>query len=154
MEQHSFLYRGVSEQLYEASHGVLRPKINIPFQSYATAGQRISFCGSGIVCGESAANEVVRHEFMRAGEPTSGISTTPHRSRAISYATHDGKYSRGYVFTIDRERLQAFRVREYIVSEIKPFPSVPEDDEVILVANDFGDLPDGIIISVELVHTS
>jgi hypothetical protein len=147
----NILYRGISERLYEETRGVLRPKVYKPFQSFATAGERISYCGSGIVCGESAANEVVRHEYMRSGEPTSGISTTPIFQRAVCYATHDGQYASGFIFTIDRNILSNYGVTQYIVKDIKPFPSVPEDEEVILVAHDFGDLPEGVILSVQRV---
>ena len=41
--------------------------------------------------------------------------------------------------------LKHFGVTAYVVREIVPMPSIPEDEEVILVAQDFGPLPKQII---------
>jgi hypothetical protein len=39
-------------------------------------------------------------------------------------------------------------VSEFVVNDIVPSPSVAEDDEVILVAGNFGALPSALIIEV------
>ncbi len=145
----SFLYRGVSESHYKKTNGKLTPKTSGIFSSYAQAGQQYAQAGSGIVAGLSAANEVVKHEYNQEGLPTSGISTTPYKDRAMFYATHEGKFSSGYIFKINRSLLNKHKIIEYIVSDIVPFPSVPEDDEVILVAQDSVAIPDEIIIAIE-----
>jgi hypothetical protein len=96
--------------------------------------------------GKNAENAVVHHQQHQAGYPTSGISTTPHFERALFYATEGGKHSVGYVYVIDTDRCREHGVSLYVVNDIVPQPSIPEDEEVILVASDFGALPPEIII--------
>jgi hypothetical protein len=103
--------------------------------------------------GESTNNAVIEHQQHQAGIPTSGISTTPHLSRAEFYATHGGKYSKGYVFVIDRALCEVLKVAEFVVNEIVPYPSVVEDDEVILVASDFGSLPKELIVEISEINS-
>jgi hypothetical protein len=74
--------------------------------------------------------------------------------RAIYYATHDGKYSFGYVYVIDETKCQSHKISVYKVKDIVPIPSVPEDDEVVLVASDFGELPRELIIEIKKVILS
>ena len=145
----SFLYRGVSEHHYTKTNGNLIPKTSRIFSSFAQAGQKYAQCGSGIVSGLSAANEVLRHEYNQEGIPTSGISTTPHKDRAKYYATNAGKFSSGYIFSINRSLLSKYNVLEYIVSDIVTFPSIPEDDEVIIVASKTIIIPNEVILSIE-----
>ncbi|MBT7618652.1 MAG: hypothetical protein HN590_15355 [Calditrichaeota bacterium] len=123
--------------------------MNDIFASYMQCGQEYAQCGSGMGCGLSAANEVVKHEFRQKGNPTSGISTTPHLVRAKVYATREGEYPSGHIFKIDRTKFSLYGVTEYIVSEIVPFPSIPEDEEIIIVASDFGPIPDEVITSID-----
>jgi len=94
---------------------------------------------------KSEQNAVLVHQLNQKGYPTSGISTTPKRDRAEHYATGGGKYERGFVFIIDRTMLDCFEIKQHVVSDQIPFPSIPEDEEVILVAKDYGNLPDGIV---------
>jgi len=148
-----YLYRGVSEDHFERTEGKLVPKLSTIFASYMQCGQEYAQAGSGMQAGLSAANEVVKHEFKQQGNPTSGISTTPHLYRAKFYATHGGKFSSGNIYKIDRSLLLIHDVFEYVVSEIVPFPSVPIDDEVILVLSDYGPIPDEVIILVDFFTT-
>ena len=145
----SFLYRGASELHYKKTNGKLIPKLSESFSSFVQTGQEYAQAGSGIVAGLSASNEVVKREYKQKGFSTSGISTTPHLHRARFYATHGGKFSSGYIYKIDRSLLHKYKVLEYVVSDIIPFPSVPEDEEVILVADDYSAIPDEIIISID-----
>jgi hypothetical protein len=140
-----YLYRGINEKLYETSKGVLYPKLNCPFNYIFKADYTIKGDGSA-TAGPSEKNAVLRHELRQEGFPTSGISTTPVFERAQYYATNGGKYSIGYVFKIDRNLFRKFGVKEYIVSEWIPHPSIPEDKEIILVAQDFGSLPIEVIV--------
>jgi hypothetical protein len=50
--------------------------------------------------------------------------------------------------------LAKYGVRELIVADWLPHPSVPEDAEVILVAADGGALPEGIFLGITEVGTS
>ena len=150
----SILYRGVSELHYKNTKGKLIPKENRIFSSFARAGQVYARAGSGIVAGLSAANEVVRHEYKQIGLSTSGISTTPHLNRAKFYATHGGEFSSGYIYIIERSKFCKYNILEYVVSDIIPFPSVPEDEEVILVAQDYYSFPDEIIATIEYFETT
>jgi hypothetical protein len=127
-------------------NGVLRPKTCKPFTAIPEYGR--AEWGNAF-WGESEENAVVEHQQDQAGFPTSGLSTTPHISRAIFYATHDGKYQRAYIYIINSARCKDFGVSEFIVNEIVPFPSVAEDDEVILVAHDGGNLPSLLIEEIQ-----
>jgi hypothetical protein len=77
---------------------------------------------------------------------TSGISTTPNYENAVRYATHKGQS--GYVYKIDRTMLDAHGVKEFPVDQHAVRPAIPCDHEVILVALDFGPLPDAIVVDV------
>lgn len=142
----SLLYRGVNPEMHAELNGVLRPKACKPFTATPEYG-RAEWVNA--FWGECEENAVVEHQQDQAGFPTSGLSTTPHISRAIFYATHDGKYPRAYIYIINRVRCKDFGVFEFIVNEIVPFPSVVEDDEVILVAHDGGNLPSLLIVEIQ-----
>ena len=49
---------------------------------------------------------------------------------------------------IDRVLLGDHGVREYVVRQLVTEPSVPEDDEVILVAAGGGELPGAVVVEV------
>ncbi len=145
-----FLYRGVSEVFFKINNGKLTPKQpGKRFASHTECGDETAQCGSSMTCGFSAYNEAVRHQFMQKGLPTSGISTTPNIERAKFYATKGGKYLSGHIYIIDRTKLSKFGVSEYIVNEIIPNPSIPEDNEVIIVAQDFKQIPKSVIIEIK-----
>jgi hypothetical protein len=48
---------------------------------------------------------------------------------------------------------QSFNVAEFVVNQIVPYPSIVDDDEVILVASDFGSLPRELIVEVREIGT-
>lgn len=147
-----FLYRGVSEELYQRLGGRLSPKRpNEKFSSYARAGQSHAACGSGVQCGESDLNSVILHQWNQAGIPTSGISASPLAERARFYALRGGQIDRGYVFKLSFDHLMKARVAIYKVNELVPHPAMPEDDEHVLVASDFGSIPESAIVSIEEV---
>lgn len=142
------LYRGINPDLHNQIAGELLPKDTRPFvrsPEYGRAEWGNSFWG------ECEANAVVEHQQHQAGYPTSGVSTTPHLNRAIFYATHGGKYSYGFVYVIDETLCQIHNVTIYVVKDIVPSPSIPEDDEIILVAHDFGMLPRALVIEIKNV---
>ena len=108
------LYRGVNPELHNQTAGELLPKNDRPFvrsPEYGRAEYGNSFWGK---CAENA---VVEHQLHQAGYPTSGVSTTPHLSRAIFYATQDGKYPNGFVYVIDESQCQIHNVTIHIVKE-------------------------------------
>jgi hypothetical protein len=139
------LYRGVNAEMYAATHGELCPKETKAFLKSPKFG--LAQWGNAF-WGENAENAVIEHQQHQVGHPTSGISTTPILERARFYATSGGKSPHGYVYIINVEVLASEGVTAYVVSDIVPMPSIPEDEEVILVANDFGALPKGIIIEL------
>jgi hypothetical protein len=87
----------------------------------------------------------LKHQLNQAGFPTSGISTTPIYDRAAFYALAGGQHQTGYVYKINRQALASHGVREFVVNEITTKPSVPEDQEVILVVPSGGGLPDALV---------
>jgi len=141
----SFLYRGINPDMHTELNGVLLPKVCRPFVA-SPEWDRAAW--DNAFWGESQENAVIEHQQHQAGFPTSGVSTTPHLPRAIFYATHGGKYSRAYIYIIDRSQCGVLGVSEFVVNDIVPSPSVAEDDEVILVAGNFGALPSALIIEV------
>jgi hypothetical protein len=141
----TLLYRGVSEELHVKLNGELRPKKCHIFSS--SPKWDISQWDK-VYWEESERNAVIEHQQNQVGYPTSGISTTPHIERAKFYATHGGKYSTGYIYVIDRAQCEELGIKVFIVNEVVPLPSVVIDDEVILVAKDFGVLPHSIIIEI------
>lgn len=140
------LYRGVSTSLYQKNGGKLLPKSIEPFIYQFHYGE--FKYGIGVRYGLCDVNAVILHQLDQAGFPTSGISTTPHLERAIYYATSGGKETTGYVYKLNRTILVSHGIKEFIVADFAVEPSIPEDDEVILVAPDFGELSDAVIIKI------
>ncbi|PKK90025.1 MAG: hypothetical protein CVV64_11940 [Candidatus Wallbacteria bacterium HGW-Wallbacteria-1] len=140
-----FLYRGISKQKFQADGETIIPKIiDSEFLYTFHCGEGI-YCGTGVGCGESRNNAVIRHQLNQEGYPTSGISTTPHFERAVLYATHNHTCE-GFVFKIDYEKLNSMGIEAFHVNEKTSNPSVPEDDEIILlVCQGGGPLPHEVI---------
>ncbi|MDI9434277.1 MAG: hypothetical protein QM570_21375 [Planctomycetota bacterium] len=142
-----YLYRGVNSDMYERTGGCLLPKvIGEPFERSIKYGQEFKY--GEITYGKSAKNAIVAHQRNSSAFPSSGVSTTPVFENAKAYALHNGRYAAGYVFRIDTELLETAGVRAYEVSEYAAKPAIPEDKEIILVAEDFGVLPRGIVVEV------
>ncbi|MCK4705045.1 MAG: hypothetical protein KAT90_06165 [Gammaproteobacteria bacterium] len=149
-----FLYRGVNANLYQKLNGKILPKpekAGQQFHSYVCAGAPHAVCGSGIVAGESVRNTVILHQWGQKGHPTSGVSSSPKKERAKFYALGDGN-TKGYIYTLSVNSLRKEGVMIYKVSEHATNPAVPEDDEHILVASDFGEIPTMAIVSIESVE--
>jgi hypothetical protein len=143
-----FLFRGVNPELHAHTRGLLVPKTFEPFRYVFHFGESVYF-GGGAVFGESEANAVLRHQQDQAGFPTSGVSMTPFFERAVVYARgRDAKYSSGFVYKVDPDLLPQFGVTAYVVADYAVKPSVPDDDEVILVSRDFRPLPHEIVVEV------
>lgn len=144
----AYLYRGVSFEYFEKTNGKLIPKSDNSFTHIFKYGERGLTYGSGATYGSSSKNAVLKHQYNQEGYPTSGVSTTLHIARAQFYATDGGKYKTGYIYKIDRNLLEANGVTEFIVADYVKMPSIPEDDEVILVEKNYGILPDEIIVEI------
>ncbi len=139
------VYRGVNAKHHKRLKGVLKPKESVPFIKGAKWDEAE---WDNAYWDKNYKNAVVTHQLHQAGLPTSGISTTPSIFRAIFYATHAGRYSDGYIYSIDLAKCCEHSVSIYYVTELVSHPSIPEDDEVILVAQDFGALPVEVIVDV------
>jgi hypothetical protein len=144
--EHQFLYRGVSVTLHRKNDGLLIPKATGPFAYEYHWGESGAAWG-GITWGASEHNAVVRHQVNQEGFPTSGLSTTPHLERARIYARGRDGQSPGYIYRIDRTNLAGHGVLEFVVAAYCT-PSVPEDDEVILVCGDGLPLPSELVVEV------
>lgn len=132
--------------MHQKLNGVLMPKTNHTFSTYPKFDLAE---WDNVFWDDSQENAVIEHQQHQAGYPTSGISTTPHLSRAKFYAFHNNKYSKAYIYVINRLLCESHGVSEFVVNNIVPKPSCPEDDEVILVANDFQALPSSLIIEIK-----
>lgn len=142
-----YLYRGVNLEMHVSNGGKLVPKASgKPFRSHAYWGD--AYWGDGSVWGESERNTVIQHQRDSSKHVTSGISTTPVYENAVRYAVHDGKYNSGVVYKIDTELLDAHSVTTYVVAEHATQPAILGDREIILVAQDFGVIPDEVVVEV------
>lgn len=142
-----FLFRGVSEAFHQANGGLLKPKLQGPF-TYEFHWDEPGFMwDSGVTWDSTPTNAVIRHQFNQEGFPTSGISTTPYFERAALYTRGRNGTSGGHVFKIDRKALQHHGVAEFVVSQYC-VPSIPEDDEVILVVPNGSHLPPEVIVGI------
>lgn len=131
--------------MHQRLNGSLAPKDNEEFKRSPEYGRAE---WGNATCGHNDTNAAIEHQQHQAGYPTSGISTTPIMGRAKVYATRDGQYDHGYIYVIDRNLCAEYEVSVYVVSEVVPKPYIPEDEEVILVASEFGALPTEIIVDV------
>jgi hypothetical protein len=142
-----YLYRGENPDMYESSGGRLIPKaFGEPFMRAIKYGQGFKY--GEITYGKSAKSAIVAHQKDSSAFPSSGVSTTPVFENAKAYALHKGKYKSGYVFKIDTERFESAGVTAWDVSKYAPTPAIPEDKEIILVAEDFGALPKDIVVEI------
>lgn len=144
-----FLFRGVSETFHQNNCGLLKAKLQGPFTYGFRWGEANLKWDSGVTWDSTPANAVIRHQLNQEGFPTSGISTTPDFERALFYARGRDGASAGYVFKIDRISLSAHGVKEFIVSQFCK-PSIPQDNEVILVVDSELHLPPAVV--VEVIH--
>jgi len=150
----TYIYRGVNPEMHEVSNGRLIPRspgkeFRQPIY-YGSTGdpEKDSYYGDGSTYGASETNSVIKHQRNSSKNPTSGISTTPVLENAKRYATHDGKYSNGFVYKIDTTLLSEHGVTAYEVSAHATRPAIPGDLEIILVAQDYGALPAEVVVEV------
>jgi hypothetical protein len=132
--------------MHNSTGGRLRPKKLEPFTYAFHYDEGVKY-DSGATSDSSETNAVIRHQQNQEGFPTSGISTTPFFDRAKHYALSKSNLA-AYVYKIDRSILRQFGVKEFVVADFAIFPSVAEDQEVILVSPDFGELPLEIVIEI------
>lgn len=138
-----FLYRGVSLEMHKENNGVLSPK-GTSFKRIFHLDDGFHF-DQGLTLDKSEENAVVTHQANSTCYPTSGVSTTPHLDRAKMYATCNCTHD-GIIYKLDRSKLSQYGIKEYVVKEYTDSPYIPEDDEVILVHEDHGNLPKEIIL--------
>ena len=142
----NFLYRGISYKKHLQNNGDIKPKGSTS-RHPVFFGSPIANFGSGVTLGKSLNNAVIGHQTNSDRYPTSGVSTTPHLERAEFYATGGGK-QKGIIYKINRDILKENGTKEVIVKQIAKSPTIPEDEEVILIHKDNGMLPSKIIIDV------
>jgi hypothetical protein len=142
-----YLYRGVSRRSHIAGDG-LKTKASGAFEYAVRWGEPMAQWDSGVTWDMSEANAVIRHQWNQEGLPTSGISTTPHLHRAMIYACGKDGRQDGVVYRIERSTLLFHQVGEFVVSKYSPWPSVPEDEEVILVPRHGNVLPPELVLEV------
>ncbi|PSW04110.1 hypothetical protein C9J01_28555 [Photobacterium rosenbergii] len=124
-----YLYRGFN--CYINKEKALTPRnVDAPLETGAEFGDEHVQCGdSDFTFGCSVANTVHTHEYGGNGDPTSGLSTSPHFEVAKKYALNKGKYESGTVIKLSRKVLLDCGVQIFRVSDLVESPAVPEDDE-------------------------
>lgn len=140
-----WLYRGVSLTIHHKNEGLIAKSTSAFEHCFRWGEQGVKY-GDGHTWGSSVPNAVVRHQLNQAGYPTSGISTTPHFERATFYALSACKEPGGIVYKIDVASLDPNLVQVFRVADFVPRPSIPEDDEFILVARPGESIPGAIIV--------
>lgn len=159
MYDNNYLYRGISENLYQNTSGKLVPRehtFNLTFKAggdYDAKNQKyycIKADGSA-TAGDSEKNAILGHQMNSFVFKTSGISTTPIVKQAIIYAFYEMPPV-GYIHIIDRRLLSKYNVIEYIVENEVEFPNKPEDNEIILRSKDNGILPSDIISATKRIE--
>ena len=149
-----YLYRGFARGRSEETAAGLRPKqTGQSFEYVFKVGEIIDGStgevlrvGAGAVVGSSDVNAVVRHQSdPDLGWRDCGMSTTPHVARAEYYATAGHTGQPGSVVVIDTSLLEQHNVRWYRVRDYVRDPSLPKDDEYILVSEDDAELPEAIV---------
>lgn len=145
------LYRGVNAEMHESGLGLIPKAAGNEFRQavyYGDSGdpERITYYGDGSTYGESEANAVIKHQRNSVKNRTSGVSTTTNPENAKRYALHTS--SAGYVYQIDTQLLPKHNISVYEVAEYAAKPTIPEDQEVILVADHFGALPTAIVVKL------
>jgi len=143
------LYRGLHQSKYKSLASILTPKVFEHFMKPPKYGIAQWNCSTW---GESEINAVIEHQHNQLGLPTSGLSTTPIFERAKFYALGRYKTGFGYVISIDSESLPALGVKQFVVNDIVRKPSILDDQEVILVAESFGSIPEQAVIEVTKVY--
>ncbi len=151
-EADRYLYRGVSYALHLKNGGRLVPKKDGPFVFTVSlsSNKPLRLDGSWTV-GTSEKNAKYLHQLDSDEFKTSGISTTPHFSRALIYARGKNGNNNSVVYMIDRELLASAGVTEHVVADMVTKPKIPEDAEVILVSADGGILPADVVIDFSLL---
>lgn len=157
-EADRYLYRGVSDAMHKKNGGRLVPKKTRPFIGTVPLSQnklpKLKLNGSFTV-GASKKNETLLHQlyYKHQGKTykTSGISTTPHFSRAVIYARGRKRKNIGVVYMIDRKLLAEFGVIEHIVADTVPKPKIPKDAEVILATANGDILPVQVVVETVLL---
>lgn len=147
-----YLYRGVSETMHNKNGGRLVPKDTgkSTYTFHISKDEAAPLDGSWTL-DASVKSAIRRQELRSEGYPTSYIPTTPHFSRAMIYARGRGGNNSGVVYIIDRELLTAAGVTEHVVADTVPYPSIPEDAEVQLIAADCGVLPADVVVETVLL---
>ena len=133
-------------EMHDRTHGVLQPKFRGVFEYEFKWGERGAKWGDGGTWGTSEKNAVLRHQLNQEGFPTSGVSATPHLERAKVYALHSAR--QGVVYKIRTAEFERLSIRALRVAGTARWPSVPEDDEYILVAADGAAIPSEVIVEV------
>ena len=138
--------------MHEAGVGLM-PKSSSAFAYAFRWGEPGSVWGSGVTYGTSVENAVIHHQLAQAGHPTSGISSTPIFERAKFYALHGRADAAGVVYTFSTQKLLDGGVRILRVADFVKEPSVPEDDEFVLVPLIGQPIPQPAIIEVAHLGT-
>jgi hypothetical protein len=141
-----YLFRGVNAELHVRNSGRLLPKALGQIFKRSVYYNEDVYYGDGSVYGDSETNALMMHQRNSSKYITSGVSTTPHIEIARGYATYEG--ASGFIYKIDVSLLSGKGVTTYIVCDHVAQPTKPQDEEVILVAKDYGPLPAEIVVDI------
>lgn len=142
------LYRGVSVVDDKKNGGKLLPKGDRT-QLEGQCGELWVQCGEGVECGSSEGNALVAHQYDSDKSNTAYLSATKNIEIAIWFATN-GHLEDGYVYTLSVERFGEFGIMAFERS----IGSVANEDEVTIRTKDLGPVPEGVIVSKQLVKSA
>jgi hypothetical protein len=146
-KKQQYLYRGVSEKVFEMNRGKLSPKGD-SFEYTFKANGSVKADGRA-TAGPSKQNATYGHHITSSIHCTFGISTSFSIKVAKKFATStpEGKPTNGYIYRIDRFLLSKNKVEEHIHSD----PLYPNEKEVTLVAENNSVISDDVIDEIIFV---
>ncbi|HAU4928682.1 TPA: hypothetical protein F3L13_07935 [Aeromonas hydrophila] len=124
-----FLYRGFNCHMTVTDAMVPKSLSDDPEQGAEFGDDRVQCGDSDFTFGLSITNTIHSHEYGGNGEPTGGISTTPHFEVAKHYALGGGRFANGQVIRMSIPELKKAGVTIYRVNDCLDTPSIPSDDE-------------------------
>jgi hypothetical protein len=141
------LYRGVDEFTDRKNGGRLVPKgtaveVTPVFDGKWAFDGKFNF-------GASQNNTARAHQIDSGLYGGCGVSTTRSEEKAVFFATYNNSRD-GYVYVIDEDLLRDASIDCYEFQD----PEYPDEEEVTLIENAGGPLPDSIIVEKYALHAN
>ncbi|MBW8067181.1 MAG: hypothetical protein GJU73_07020 [Ferrovum sp.] len=151
----NYLYRGVCEEKHEANGGRLIPagnnmEIVMQRNDYTRLSDESKFLRDGtFVRIPSEVNTARGHQLDSGIHGGCMISTTESYQIAVLFATNEGTVN-GVIYKLDKAKFQSYGIRSHKFI----CPRFPDEKEVSICAEDGGEIPQEVIVTVRKVLAS